>query len=239
MYNEYPILAQKLQALHLRDYLEFGCGGGGFLEFILKQNATWTSIIAVDINAESVKKARSLLEGFAIKFIVTEILPLDLDSRSFDTITLSNTIHHLKDKESVFSELKRLLRPGGQVIITEMVDDDLSKAEEAYYRFHSLRAAVDTLKGIYHESTYPAAWIQNLLVEAGLTIRHHDRINNSKVAVPLQEEIIEIETILDDTIRDWKDEHPDLIIEADHIKSMIREYGIKRPPQVYIEAGVE
>ena len=237
MYIEYHSLASHLQDLHLGDYLEFGCGDGGFLKYVLDQNESFKSVMAVDINPESVQQARTTLEAFDVHFIVQEKLPLGLDANQFDTITLSNTLHHLRDKTAVLSELKRLIKPKGQIIITEMISNDLTKAEQTYCRFHALRAEVDRLHGIFHETTYTSHEIQEMVSEAGLSIGSKEILLNSKAVVPDKIEISEMETKIDDLIQTESNRPEYLALEetARSIKVHLHQHGIKRPRQLYLE----
>ncbi len=240
MYNEYHSLTRRIQGLDLGDYLEFGCGDGGFLKVVLDQNKSLTSVTAVDINPESVKQARITLEAFDVHFIVQEDLPLGLEANLFDTITVSNTLHHLRDKEAVFGELKRIIKEDGQIIITEMISNDLTESEMTYCRFHALRAEVDRLHGIFHETTYTTDQIQNMVSEAGLRIGSKEVLLNAKEAVPDTIETAEMEGKIGDLIQ-AESERPEflaLVETARSIKAQLRQYGIKRPRQLYLETSL-
>ena len=236
MYNEYHSLARHIQELELGDYLEFGCGDGGFLKHVLEQNESFKSVTAVDINLESVKQARTTLEAFNVHFMVQENLPLGLEANQFDTITLSNTLHHLRDKTAVLSELKRLIKRDGQIIITEMISNDLTEAEQTYCRFHALRAEVDRLHGVFHETTYTSNEILDMVSKADLRIGSNEILLNSKEAAPDKIEVAEMEAIIDDLIKaeSKRPEFPALKETAVSIKAHLHQHGIKRPRQLYL-----
>jgi len=237
MYDEYHSLARQIQSLDLDDYLEYGCGSGTFLKYVLSQNKTFRSLTAFDINPESVEKARENLAEWEIHFIVQEKLPLPLDGDQFCTITLSNTLHHLRDKDAVLSELKRLIKPNGRIIITEMIGEGLSKPEQTYCQFHALRAAMDQLNGVYHDASYTSDEILSLITKQGLTIDKKEIFQNDKTPKMDELEINRIETIIDDLVRDVR-ELPDFLEfekRARSIKENLRQYGMKRPRQLYLE----
>jgi len=237
MYDEYRSLARQIQMLDLGDYLEFGCGNGTFLKYVLDQNQSYQTLTAVDIKAEIVEEAKSKLAAYDIDYIIQENLPLDIDSHQFSTITLSNTLHHLRDKTAVLTELKRLIKPDGQIIITEMISNDLTEAEQTYCRFHALRAEIDRLKGSYHDITYTVTEIVNLVTGVGLKISMQKILLNEKKVVIDEEEISRMATIIDDLIQGVI-ESPDykvLGIKAESIKENLRQHGIKRPRQLYLE----
>ncbi len=240
MYTEYPQLGELIQALDLGEYLEFGCGGGMFLRYVLDQNQSSTSITAVDINPQAIEQAKSELENHNIKFIVQEELPLNFEDHRFATITLSNTLHHLKDKGAVLAELKRLIHPEGKIIITEMVSNSLSSAESAYCRFHALRAEIDTLNGLFHDRTYTETEIKQIVKSVGFKIDFQTIVENDKTAGVDRDEIHSIEIIIDEMVEEQREktEYHELVQTGESIKSMLNKYGIKRPRQLYLETSV-
>ena len=240
MYSDYPSLGTHIQEINLRDYLELGCGDGGFLKYVLDQNKSFKSITAVDINSESIKKARTTLQTFKVFFIVQENLPLGLESDQFDTITLSNTLHHLRDKPSVLAELKRLIKPNGKIIITEMITNNLTSAEQSYCRYHALRAEVDRLHGVFHETTYTSAEIQRMVSESRLRIVKKAVLLNVKEAVLDTGEISEMESKVNELIQSVSEtpEYSSLDEKARSIKAHLHQYGIKRPRQLYLETTI-
>ena len=239
MYDEYPGLDSQIKKLNLGDYLEFGCGGGGFLKYVLGQNLSFETVTAVDIDPDSVEKARDELAGLDIRFIVQEKLPLDIEADHFATITLSNTLHHLRDKKAVLGELKRLIKPQGQIIITEMVSNDLSEAEQSYCRFHALRAEVEQLNGTYHDTTYTSSEIEDFVLNSGLRIDKKHMILNEKQVIRDEVEVSRVELILEDLVQGEIDraEYEMLADKAESIKDNLRQFGIKRPRQLYLETS--
>ncbi|MBT3629799.1 MAG: class I SAM-dependent methyltransferase [Candidatus Marinimicrobia bacterium] len=237
MYNEYHSLARHILELDLGTYLEFGCGDGGFLKYVLDLNDSFKSVTAVDINPESIQNARTTLEAFEVDFIVQEKLPLGLGEKQFTTITLSNTLHHLRDKPAVLAELKRLIKPTGLIIITEMISNDLTEAEQVYCDFHALRAETDRLNGIHHETTLSATEVLKLIDENELHIKKKEILLNDKIVDRDVNEISEMEAIIDVLVRGEieRPEFENLAIKALGIKERLKQFGIKRPRQIYLE----
>lgn len=99
--------------------LDVGCGNGNFLAGMA--NRGWTPV-GVEFDENAVSAAR--LHG------LTQVHHGSLEAQkfpdgSFDAITLSNVIEHLPDPASIFAELKRILSPGGRlVIITPNINSD-------------------------------------------------------------------------------------------------------------------
>lgn len=50
--------------------------------------------------------------------IVSDTAKLDWDSQSFDTVTIIAALNHIPNREAVLNECRRVLRPGGRVVVT-------------------------------------------------------------------------------------------------------------------------
>jgi 2-polyprenyl-3-methyl-5-hydroxy-6-metoxy-1,4-benzoquinol methylase len=93
--------------------LDIGCGSGLYLACL--RNAGWR-VEGVEISESSAVSARSLHSldvhcGFA-----ETVLP-ELPEASFDVITMWHVLEHLHEPRTVLGEIRRLLRPGGRLMI--------------------------------------------------------------------------------------------------------------------------
>ena len=87
--------------------LDIGAGTGDFL-LTAKQNG-WETI-----GVEPSEKAKGIAIGKGIKFSVST---QDLESHSFDVITMWHVLEHVPNLEIQIKELKRLVKPNGTIII--------------------------------------------------------------------------------------------------------------------------
>ena len=87
--------------------LDIGAGTGDFL-FTAKQNG-WETI-----GVEPSEKAKGNAIGKGIKFSDST---QDLESHSFDVITMWHVLEHIPNLEIQIKELKRLVKPNGTIII--------------------------------------------------------------------------------------------------------------------------
>jgi len=87
--------------------LDIGAGTGDFL-FTAKQNG-WETI-----GVEPSEKAKGIAIGKGIKFSDST---QDLESHSFDVITMWHVLEHIPNLEIQIKELKRLVKPNGTIII--------------------------------------------------------------------------------------------------------------------------
>ncbi len=87
--------------------LDIGAGTGDFL-LTAKQNGRET------IGVEPSEKAKGIAIGKGIKFSDST---QDLESHSFDVITMWHVLEHVPNLEIQIKELKRLVKPNGTIII--------------------------------------------------------------------------------------------------------------------------
>jgi ubiquinone/menaquinone biosynthesis C-methylase UbiE len=93
--------------------LEVGCGGGHVLRLFPGADLT-----GVDVSGEMLRKARHNLAGYRVRLLKGELKELDLPEGGFDKIICSEVLEHTVDPESMLRQMRRLLRPGGRVVIT-------------------------------------------------------------------------------------------------------------------------
>lgn len=95
--------------------LEIGCGTGIFTEMFVQ---TGTQIVAVDISAELLDKARSRgLPADKVRFLEKRFEDCDVDG-PFDAVIGSSVLHHL-DIEAALDKIYQLLKPAGVLSFAE------------------------------------------------------------------------------------------------------------------------
>lgn len=94
--------------------LDFGCGTGIYAKFF-KQS----EYVGVDVNGKYIKAARLKFPGY--QFIEMDGCCLVFPDGSFDRCFVSGVFHHLDDtiSDRVLSEIKRVLKPGGLLVVWE------------------------------------------------------------------------------------------------------------------------
>ena len=107
--------------------LEIGCGTGTFLGF-LKHHGWEVAGVELSARAAAVAKAELGVEVFVGPL---EGAPFAADS--FDYIHMSHVIEHLPDAARALREVRRLLRPGGEVYIETPNIDSLGYRQSGRY----------------------------------------------------------------------------------------------------------
>ena len=148
--------------------LDIATGGGGFIHFLLDGLADYTEIIGVDNNDRAAAAfAKAFTENPKIHFQTMDAHHLDFDDASFDLVCISNSLHHL-DPEPVLRQMKRILRPGGHLLVAEMYRNGQTETQLTHVLLHHWWAAVDRVNGVVHRETYPRQELVEMVTRLGL-----------------------------------------------------------------------
>ena len=117
--------------------LDIGAGTGDFL--LVAKNNNWNTVgIEPSEKAKAIAKAKSV----ELKSNLSE-----LESNSFDVITMWHVLEHVPDLENQIKELKRLLKPNGSILIAV---PNFKSFDANYYK--EFWAAYDVPRHLWHFS---------------------------------------------------------------------------------------
>jgi SAM-dependent methyltransferase len=93
------------------DILDFGCGTGAFLEHL----GRFGTVSGVDGDPDAVRFCHERGRGEVQHVAAAE--PLPFADESFDLVTTLDVIEHIEDDVNAFRELRRVMRPGGLLLV--------------------------------------------------------------------------------------------------------------------------
>jgi len=113
------------------DVADLGCGEG----YLTIETARWAKrVIAVDRSKEMLARARELAARRKVKNITWkrgEIERVPIADASVDLVLLSQALHHANDPSRVLAEARRILRPGGRVLVLDLREHGETWVREA------------------------------------------------------------------------------------------------------------
>jgi arsenite methyltransferase len=154
--------------------LDLGSGAGVDVFLAARAVGPTGHVIGVDMTPEMLARARVNVRKAGltqVEFREGRLEALPVDDASVDAVTSNCVINLVPDKESVFREIARVLKPGGRLVVSDIIlDAPLPKAIEA-----DVFAYVGCISGASLRSDYFA-----MVERAGLrrvqVLREHDAL---------------------------------------------------------------
>lgn len=108
--------------------------GEGYGSWILASHAL--KVVGVDISGSVVKNAEKKYKASNLQFLTGSVTSIPFENESFDVVVSFETLEHIEDHHGMLSEIKRVLRPKGIVLIS--TPDKKYYSDESGYKnpFH-------------------------------------------------------------------------------------------------------
>ena len=163
-YNTFMEELAKWQGQHDRqfDLLDIGCGTGTLSDMVAVSNLRARYIVGMDYAMQMCLQAHAKAElaqfELSARFINGDSEHLPFANESFDVITCGNSFHHYPHQQAAVHEMRRLLRPGGRLMIIDGFRDNVI----GWFVFDVVVAAVE--KTVHHA---PWTTMRRYFEEAG------------------------------------------------------------------------
>ena len=131
--RSWKALAEALiKALNYKVVADLGAGEGTLAQ-LLAQRAE--KVIAVDLSPKMVEYGQALAihNGLAnLEYRLGDIEEPPIDERSLDLAILSQALHHAEHPQRAIDSAFRILKPGGRLIVLDLVQHHFDEARELY-----------------------------------------------------------------------------------------------------------
>lgn len=156
--------------------LELGCGLGGlWLENIHRIPDAW-EITLSDLSLGMLQDAQRKFDTNQRRFdfTVVDVQATPFQDKSFDAVIANHMLYHVPDRTQAFSEVHRVLRPGGRFYVATNGQAHLQELRELVERFApnvSFGGAGDYSFSLENGSVQLSRWFEKVTLR-----RYHDSL---------------------------------------------------------------
>ena len=161
--EDYPYIAEELEKEDYRDLLDCGCGTGPMISLLYEKDPT-KHYTGIDLTPKMIEVAKAKnLEG--VNWVVGDCEDLPFEESSFDAVICSNSFHHYPDPQRFFHSVKRVLRPGGRLIL-----QDFTAPGPVLWLMNHTEMPLANLIGKGDVAAYSLDRVRQFCSEAGLNV---------------------------------------------------------------------
>lgn len=152
------LLLNMVQPAEGENVLDLGTGTG-YIAFPLAERYPKVRVIGLDIVTNTLQRNREKAETKGLKnleFLCYDGISFPMGDHEVDAVITRYALHHFPNLTACFCEMKRILKPGGRLIISDptpnandterFVDKYMQKKPDGHLKFYTLEEYKDMLK---------------------------------------------------------------------------------------------
>jgi ubiquinone/menaquinone biosynthesis C-methylase UbiE len=164
---------ETLNQLCAGNVLDVATGNGGFISYLIENLRGYTEITGIDSHERPLAAAEKSHEQANVHFQRMDAARMDFPDEYFDTVCMANSLHHMADLPGVLSEMVRVCKPGGHLVICEMYRDGQTETQLTHVYLHHWWAAVDSAEGTTHFETFTRQQVVEIIKKLDLRNTHY------------------------------------------------------------------
>ena len=229
-------LEQRLIGTSGGRILDVATGLGGFILALTETFESYQEAVGIDSSEKMISLAEEKFDGDNVRFEVMQAEKIDYEDNSFDTVVIRNSLHHLDDADLALDEMKRVLKPGGLLIVCEMYQNKELRTNNPHVMLHHWFAEIDRMNGITHNETFHKPELMETIKKLGLrgleTFEYTEPKDNELHKEGIDGFIKRCDTIIDRLGNDPK--YKKLVERGKTIKHVFMNQDFDWAPQMYI-----
>jgi 2-polyprenyl-3-methyl-5-hydroxy-6-metoxy-1,4-benzoquinol methylase len=167
--------------------LDIACGSGYGTQIMA---ASASRVYGVDVDEPTIRYAKEHYAADNIEYLVGDGVAIPLSDHSVDVVVSYETIEHIEDYQTFMKEVKRVLKPGGVLLLS--TPNDIEYGEGNHYHIHEFEyKELKSLVGQYykyHEDYFQTLWMYSSILSKELqTTEWQNRVQTTST-IPLKPE---------------------------------------------------
>jgi len=165
-------LKAVVEGLHLTGderVLDIACGTGALESELFRQWPT-LQLFGTDLSLEMLRRARAKPDLSGVGWVQADVHRLPMPEGTFDLVVCANSFHYFQNPERALTDINRVLKPGGALVLVDWCDD---------YWICKLCSVYLRMTDPAFVWTYGLADCQSRLERAGLAIESAERFRIS------------------------------------------------------------